>query len=176
MSDNNREAEEGMLVAEGHVLPEWIDINGHMNVAYYLLAFDKGVDILWNEAGITDEYIKTRKKTTFAVEAHITYQQELHEGDPYRVTAQILAIDNKRVHQFQRLYHAETGALAATGEWLNLHINLETRRACLWPDDILAAFTAIAESQGNTTIPLEMGKQIKINTPAFALKGYVPDE
>ena len=176
MSDNNREAEEGMLVAEGHVLPEWIDINGHMNVAYYLLAFDKGVDILWNEAGITDEYIKTRKKTTFAVEAHITYQQELHEGDPYRVTAQILAIDNKRVHQFQRLYHAETGALAATGEWLNLHINLETRRACPWPDDILAAFTAIAESQGNTTIPLEMGKQIKINTPAFALKGYVPDE
>ena len=176
MSDNNREADEGMLVAEGHVLPEWIDINGHMNVAYYLLAFDKGVDILWNEAGITDEYIKTRKKTTFAVEAHITYKQELHEGDPYRVTAQILAIDNKRLHQFQRLYHAETGALAATGEWLNLHISLETRRACLWPDDILEAFTAIAESQGNTTIPVEMGKQIKINTPAFALKGYVPDE
>ena len=172
----NSNADQGAVIAEGVVLPEWIDLNGHMNVAYYVLAFDKGIDTLWSEAGITDEYIKTRKKTTFAVEAHITYQQELHEGDPYRVTAQILAIDNKRVHQFQRLYHAETGVLAATGEWLNLHINLETRRACVWPDDILAGFTAIAESQGRALIPAEVGKQIKISTPTFALKGYASDE
>lgn len=176
MSENKRKAEQGMLVAEGIVKPEWIDINGHMNVAYYLLAFDRGVDALWTRVGITDDYIKMRKKSTFAVEAHVTYQQELHEGDPYRVTAQILAIDDKRLHQFQRLYHAETGILASTGEWLNLHISLETRRVCMWPDDILAAFTAVARSQEGTLIPAEMGKQMKINTPTFALKGYASDE
>lgn len=176
MTNTGTELGKGTLVAEGKVKPEWIDVNGHMNVAYYLLAFDQGVDALWTEVGITDEYIKTRKLSTFAVEAHITYQQELHEGDLYRVTAQILAIDNKRVHQFQRMYHAETGALAATGEWLNLHINLETRRACVWPDDILASFTAIAESQGSTAVPPEMGKQMKLIAPTFALQGYASDE
>lgn len=176
MSDKKTALEQGIIVAEGNVKPEWIDVNGHMNVAYYLLAFDEGVDALWTMVGITDEYIKASNQSSFAVEAHITYQQEVHEGDPYRVAVQILAIDDKRVHQFQRLYHAETGVLAATCEWLNLSINLETRRVGRWPDDILAAFTAVAESQGNTLIPAEMGKQIKINTPVFALKGYASDE
>jgi len=166
----------GMTVAEGVVLPEWIDCNGHMNVAYYVLAFDKGVDALWTKIGITDEYIRTRKQSTFAVEAHLTYQDELHEGDPYRVTAQIVALDNKRVHQFQRLYHAETGVLAATAEWLNLHVNLETRRVSLWPDDILAAFTEIAKSQCDESIPTELRKRMKIKTPVFELAGYTADE
>jgi acyl-CoA thioester hydrolase len=173
---NEKETEQGMLVAEGHVKPEWIDINGHMNVAYYLLCFDQGVDALWSKVGLSEEYVQARRLSTFAVEAHVTYQQELHEGDAYRVTAQLLAIDNKRVHQFHRLYQAETGILAATAEWLNLHVNLDTRRVCLWPDDILAAFTAAAESQGNAAIPAEVGKQIRINTPTFALAGYAPDE
>ena len=170
------DADQGMVIAEGVVLPEWIDFNGHMNVAYYVLAFDKGVDELWTRVGITDEYIKTRNLSTFAVESHITYQDELCEGDSFRVTAQILAIDDKRVHQFQRLYHAETGVLAATAEWLNLHIDLETRRVCMWPDDILAAFTNVAKSQGDLPIPVETGKQMKIKKPVFALEGYASDE
>ena len=170
------DANHGMAIAEGIVLPEWIDLNGHMNVAYYVLAFDKGVDALWSRVGITDDYIKTRNLSTFAVEAHITYLNELHEGDPYRVAAQILAIDDKRIHQFQRLYHAETGALAATGEWLNLHVNLETRRVCLWPDDILAALTSVAKSQGDVPIPVEMGHQMKIKMPVFAIEGYTSNE
>lgn len=166
----------GIPVAEGVVKPEWIDVNGHMNVAYYVLAFDSGVDSLWTRAGITDEYIQTRKLSTFAVDAHITYQQELCAGDSYRVTAQILAIDDKRLHQFQRLYNVRTGALASTAEWLNLHVNLETRRVCSWPDDIRAAFTKIAQDQNSMLIPAEMGKQIKIKAPTFALEGYLNGE
>jgi acyl-CoA thioester hydrolase len=47
----------GIEVSTGFVLPEWIDINQHMNVAYYVLALDRGVDDLWSELGITNEYI-----------------------------------------------------------------------------------------------------------------------
>ena len=84
-----------ITVAEGDVKPEWIDINGHMNVAYYILAFDIGVDALWARVGITDDYIRQRKLSTFAVESHITYQGELSLGDRYRVSTQILAVDEK---------------------------------------------------------------------------------
>jgi len=70
----------GAQVAKGVVLPEWIDINGHMNVAYYVLAFDLGVDALWDGLGITSEYIEQSAGSTFAVECHITYQRELVEG------------------------------------------------------------------------------------------------
>jgi len=105
----------GARVANGIVKPEWIDANGHMNVAYYVLAFDLAVDALWESFGITAEYVEKSYGSTFAVETHITYQRELMQGDPFFVTAQILAYDDKRIHQFQRLYHAEQEFLAATG-------------------------------------------------------------
>ena len=96
----------GVETSRGRVLPEWIDFNDHMNVAYYVLAFDQGVDALWIEFGITEDDIRAMRTSTFAVEAHITYQRELNLDDPYIVTAQILAFDEKRIHQFQRLDHA----------------------------------------------------------------------
>ena len=91
-----------VATSSGKVLPEWIDINGHMNVAYYVLAFDLGVDALWRQLGITDKYIETTQCSTFAVECHVTYQAELKEAEPYIVTSQILAYDEKRIHQFQK--------------------------------------------------------------------------
>jgi len=154
---------------EGLVKPEWIDINGHMNVAYYILAFDLCVDALWATAGITDEYVETTRCSTFAVESHVTYQAELKEAEPYRVDTQILAIDDKRVHQFQRMYHATEGFLAATAEWLNLHVNLETRRVCPWPPEILASFIDIAETQGKADMPAEVGKIIRVPKPLYSL-------
>lgn len=169
---NGKSPDEGILVTEGRVLPEWIDINDHMNVAYYVLAFDLGVDALWARAGITDDYIKHRKLSTFAVEAHITYQGELKKDDPYRVTTQILAIDEKRLHQFQCLYHAEEGFLAATAEWLNLHVDLQTRRVCPFPDDVLAAFVEVANAQENLEVSAAVGRQMEVARPLYAMRGY----
>ena len=160
----------GARVAEGVVKPEWIDANGHMNVAYYVLAFDLGVDALWESFGITTEYIEHSYGSTFAVESHITYQQELMEGDPFFVTAQILAFDNKRIHQFQRLYHAEKEFLAATGEWMNLHVDLEKRRVSQWPESILAKLAEYSREQADQSYPEEAGKQMSIRRPIYAMK------
>jgi len=160
----------GVPVADGVVLPEWIDVNGHMNVAYYVLAFDLGVDALWDGFGITTEYIERSCGSTFAVESHITYQQELMEGDPYIVTSQILAYDAKRIHQFQRLYHAEKKYLAATAEWMNLHVDLETRRVSPWPDSILEKLAEYSASQRQQVYPEEAGRQMKIRSPMYALR------
>jgi len=54
------------------VRPEWIDYNGHMNVAYYVLILDHGVDALWEYLGIGRDYRATKAGSTFAVEAHVT--------------------------------------------------------------------------------------------------------
>ncbi len=66
------------------VRPEWIDYNGHMNVAYYVLAFDLATDSFFDFLGLDEAYRETSGNSTFAVEAHITYQRELAEGDPLR--------------------------------------------------------------------------------------------
>ncbi len=157
----------GIAIASGKVLPEWIDINGHMNVAYYILAFDLAVDTLWTQLGITDEYIETTQCSTFAVDCHVTYQAELKEAEPFVVTSQILAYDEKRIHQFQRMYHAEKEYLAATAEWMNLHVDLSSRRVKPFPESILAALQAYTARQGVLPRPEEAGKQMKIREPIF---------
>lgn len=160
---------QGTMVHEGEVRSEWIDINDHMNVAFYVLAFDVGVDKLWEQFGITDDYMKTTRCSTFAVECHVTYQNELLEADPYVITSQILGFDNKRIHQFQRLYHAEKKVLAATAEWMNLHVNLDTRRVCPWPEDVLAQIQEFSEAQTGQSWPEAVGKRMGVKKPLYSL-------
>lgn len=157
----------GVEITCGKVVPEWIDINGHMNVAYYVLAFDLAVDALWSDFGISEQYIQTHHSSTFAVESHVLYRRELKLDDPYIVTAQILAFDQKRIHQFQRMYHAREGFLAATAEWMNLHVDMTTRRVAPWPDDILDAIQRASIAQGALPYPEDAGRTMRIDKPLF---------
>lgn len=160
----------GVSIAKGRVLPEWIDLNGHMNVAYYVLAFDLGVDALWEQLGITSKYVEMTRCSTFAVESHVTYQRELKVDEPYHITAQILAYDEKRIHQFQRMHHAGTSLVAATGEWMNLHVDLTTRRVTPFPRPILSALRDFTQRQGDLPTPVEVGQTIAVRNPIFSGK------
>jgi len=157
----------GVAVASGKVLPEWIDVNGHMNAAYYVFAFDQGLQALWDQLRMTPEYVKISNCSTFAAECHITYQMELKEEAPFLVTSQILAYDEKRIHQFQRMYHADKHYLAATAEWMALHVDLNGRRVTPWPQSILSALQEFTERQGVLPKPPEVGQEIKLNNPVF---------
>ncbi len=157
----------GVEVVRGTVLPEWIDVNNHMNVAYYILAFDRAVDALWEKFGITRDYINVSNSSTFAVESHITWQRELGVDEPYIVSAQLLAYDEKRIHQFLRMYHAESLFLAATAEWLNLHVDLDVRKVAPWPDTIRDKIAVFADSQSNWDWPAEAGRKIELLNPIY---------
>ena len=161
---------QGIEVARGHVLPEWIDFNDHMNVAYYLLAFDQAVDALWADFGLTEESIMSQKSSTIAVESHVTWQREIMEGEPYVITAQILAFDEKRIQQFQRMYHAEKGFLAATCEWMNLHFDTGIRRVAPWPDEIRARIAEFTDNQGEQPWPEQAGQRMQVKHPIFSGK------
>ncbi len=166
--------QEGMVgfeVVTGKVLPEWIDVNNHMNVAYYVLAFDHAVDAVWELFGITEEFINASNSSTFAVESHVTWQRELALDAPYRITTQILAWDDKRIHQFMRMYHAEQGFLASTAEWLNLHVDLSVRRVAPWPDAIRQQIADFAERQPVTAWPEEAGRQMSVPRPIYSMAG-----
>jgi len=162
----------GRVVSEGVVQPEWIDVNRHMNVAYYVLAFDHAVDDLAARLGITEEYILATAGSTFAVECHVTWQRELCEGESFVVTSQIAAYDNKRLHQFQRMYHASEHYLAATAEWMNLHVDLGSRRVSAWPEGTLHALREFVATQGAFCRPPEFGKRMLVREPVFSVEDY----
>lgn len=143
------------------IAEEWIDYNGHMNVTWYLYAFDRGVDGLAARIGLTEEHRQQTGGTIFAAEGHLTYQRELKLGDPIIVTLQLLGWDRKRIHTFWRMLHAEEGYLAATGEFLSLYVNLESRRTSDMPKNIQEALAEIAAEQEGLPWPAEAGRAVR---------------
>ena len=144
------------------VLPEWIDYNGHMNVAYYVLAFDHATDEMLDYLRLTHDHKIKANSTTFVADMNITYIQEVHEGDPLRFTTQILGCDEKCLHFWHEMYHAEKGYLAATNELLSLHINLAERRVGPMPAEIFEWISAVRDAHAALPRPGGMGRVIGV--------------
>src|SRR5471030_1857420 len=115
------------------VKPEWVDWNGHMNVAYYVTAFDQASCAFMRNIGLGRNYVNNKLGMTFVLEMHITYDRELREGAPMLFKTQLLDCDAKRVHLFHEMYHAEEGYLAATNETIVMNIDYTTRKSGPFP-------------------------------------------
>ncbi len=159
----------GVEVHRGAVLPEWIDVNGHMNVASYVTAFEVGVYALWARFAMESDYQDATGNTTFAVETHTTYKRELNEGDAYIITAQVLAYDNKRVHSFLRMYDERHGFLAATIEWLGLHVSLVDRCVIDWPPQVRENVQRFVDA--SSAPPADAGRRIRLRKPHYSVFG-----
>lgn len=119
------------------VEPEWIDYNGHMNLAYYVVLFDRAIDELFAILNIGPDYVKRENSSTFTVEGHITYQRELALDAPVEITVQIVNFDEKRLHLYLEMHHHEQGFLSATWEQMSLHIDMSAKRASVFPQEVL---------------------------------------
>ncbi|HUN51152.1 MAG TPA: thioesterase family protein [Candidatus Sulfotelmatobacter sp.] len=151
-----------LALNRSQVLPEWIDYNGHMNVAFYVLAFDKALDSFCERYDLSLDYMKRSNCSTFVLEAHVTYQQEVLLGDPLHFTLQLLDVDPKRLHYFMRMYHADKGFLAATSEQLMVHVDMSDRRVAPMPTATLARLEALTTEHAGLPRPEEAGRIIGI--------------
>ena len=118
---------------EAAVRPEWIDANGHMNLAYYVVVFDAATDALFDALGIGAEYRTRAGRAVFAVEAHTLYERELREGECMKVTTQVLGADAKRLHLAHEMFAA--GARCAAQELMFVHVDLAARAGAPFPPD-----------------------------------------
>jgi acyl-CoA thioester hydrolase len=142
------------------VRPEWIDQNEHMNMGYYLVVFDLATDGWFRFVGLDAEHRRTRRVTTFCLEAHVTYHREVRAGDPLRFTTRLLDFDAKRIHYFHEMHHATAGYLAATNELLSLHVSQDTRRAAPMAGEILARLAAIRAVHAGLPPAPQVGRRI----------------
>jgi acyl-CoA thioester hydrolase len=149
---------------ESIVRPEWIDYNRHMNVAFYVLAFDHATDAFLDHIGLDHDYKKAANCTTFVVDMNVSYLGEVLEGDPLRFTTQLIHSDEKRLHYFHRMYHAEKGYLAATNELMTVHISLESRRVAPMRNDIQDRIAAIRQRHALLPYPEQAGRLIGIRS------------
>ncbi len=138
--------------------PAWVDYNGHMNVAYYVLAFDRATDHFLDRIDMGEKYLKRCNGSTFTAEMNVSYIREVHKDDPLVFTTQLLGFDDKRVHYFHAMHHAEEGFLAATNECLSLHMDMSVRRVAPIPDAQRRVLSSIMERQADLDRPDRVGR------------------
>jgi acyl-CoA thioester hydrolase len=140
--------------------PEWIDYNGHLNVAYYNVLFDRAVDELYLPLGLGPDYLKATRHSTMVVESHVRYLREVHLDAPLRVTAQLLGFDAKRFHVYQELVHATENWVSATCETMTLHVDMTAKKVAPFPDDVLKAFRRLQAAHAVLPVPESAGSRV----------------
>lgn len=141
---------------------EWIDYNGHMNMAYYNVLFDRCSDGAFDLLGLGAEYARARKLTIYTAEVHVCYVRELHLGDKVSVSFQLLDHDDKRLRAYQEIRHAADGWLAATCETLSLHVDMAGPKVAPFPEDSLGRVKAMLAAHANLPMPARAGRSIGI--------------
>jgi acyl-CoA thioester hydrolase len=144
------------------VRPEWIDSNGHMNLAYYVVVFDLGTDRLYDALGIGNAYREATGNSCFTAETHTLYEREVKVGEKLRVATTLLGADTKRLHYFHEMFRAEDGHRVAAQQLLALHIDMRVRRVAPFPPDRVAAIDAALCEQGNRPLPSGVGRRITL--------------
>ena len=147
---------------------EWIDYNGHMNVAYYVMAFDHATDRLFDLIDLGQDYVARTNNSAFVMQTQVNYRQEVSDGDPLRFTLHMLDADQKRLHLFFEMFHAEEGFLSATSELMVMHVDLAARRSIPFPDDLQARVDAIRTAHAGLPVPEMAGGSIAIRRRAAA--------
>lgn len=146
------------------VVPEaWIDVNQHMNATFYGLAIYDAHVLLTEKLGLADDYVAARNMGKVVLASQIVYEREVAAGDVIEIHSWLLAVDHKRLHFFHELYNKTKGVRAATGEQVDMHVDLQLRRSCPFPDDKLAELQAVVRA--HTALPRPQGVGATLRPP-----------
>lgn len=141
---------------------QWIDYNGHFNMAYYNVLFDRAGDEAFEAIGLGADYVKRTNCSFFTLEAHVTYLRELDASDTVTVDIQFLDYDAKRIHYFEQMRHTVDGWIACTTELIVIHVDMSARKSSPFPPDVLANIKAMHAAHASLPVPSQVGHRIGI--------------
>lgn len=116
------------------VRPEWVDYNGHLSEAYYVLVFGFATDALMERIGLDKQYRDATGASLYTVEAHVRYLHEVKADATMLITTRIIGGGTKKL----RICHEMTvnDELVATEEILALHVDQHAGRATAFPSEV----------------------------------------
>jgi len=139
-----------LLLSTTKIINEWTDYNGHMNLAFYILVFDKGAEKILSKFKMGEQSAKTTKKSTMAVESHTTYNNEVKENEEVDVYLSYFNHDKKRLHYKLEMYEKSKNILSATTEVLSLYIDLNVRKVAEFENEkVMIMGQFIKENKSN---------------------------
>ena len=145
---------------------EWVDYNGHLNDAYYLLIFSYATDGLMAQVGLDAAWRAATGHTLYTLEVHLNYVQEVHAGVAVEVRTQILGVDAKRVHLFHSLHRQLDGTLLATNEQMLANIDVfhadKAPRTAPFLPEVAARLLPLLRAHAGLPRPANAGRSIAL--------------
>ena len=148
------------------VLPEWVDYNGHLRDAYYLLLFSLATDALMDQLGLDQAGRAATGHSLYTLECHLNFVQEVKLGQQVEVRTQILGHDTKRLHLHHSLHHSlhlsgEAPMLAASEQML-LNVATAMARAAPFAEPVQSRVEALARAHQALPVPRFAGRAISL--------------
>lgn len=141
---------------------QWIDYNGHFNMAYYNVIFDREADTVFAALGLGPAYVKSSNCSFFTLEAHTTYLRELHALDTVVVETHFLDADQKRVHYVQRMLHESEGWQSCVLEVIVSHVDLAAKKTSPFPAEVFKLIDGVVAKHKSLPVPPQVGHRIGI--------------
>jgi carnitine 3-dehydrogenase len=136
-----------------------VDYNRHMSDFRYGQLFGDAMDALFRRAGVNEAYRDTGRMY-YTVENHIRHLGEAKVGETLYVTAQILGVDDKRLHVFQRLHRGRDDRQIATAEQMYLHVDTKAAKASPADPKIRGEFASIRAGHAGLAPPPGAGRPV----------------
>ncbi len=153
------------LVHNSRVRPEWIDYNGHMSEAFYVLIFGHATDAFLEAIGLDADHRQQAQVSAYTVEAHIRYLSEVREGEELQVRTQLVEHDPKRAHLFHTMVRLADDTLVATEEILLLHVDTQAGRTAPFESATATSLQQLQQRHDQLPRPKDVGRAIKAPCP-----------
>ena len=145
------------------IVKEWIDYNGHMNVAYYTLAFDKALDdFLEKILEIGPTFVEKEKKGPYSLQANYHYLEELRLLDKFFSKIYLIDSDKKKIHLVLEMINFSTKKQVAVCETLLINVDLNIRKSVNYGDHVIKKIEQYQAKCSEVKLPLQVGKNLKI--------------
>ncbi|MFJ4085698.1 thioesterase family protein [Pseudomonas psychrophila] len=147
------------------ILEEWVDYNGHLRDAFYLLIFSYATDALMDRLGLDSQNRETSGHSLFTLEVHLNYLHEVKLGAHVEVRTQLIGHDKKRLHVYHSLHRVGDERALASNEQMLLHVDLTGPRSAPFGEHSLALLQAIEDQQRDLPRPEHVGRVIALPVP-----------
>ncbi|GAB7539148.1 thioesterase family protein [Burkholderia sp. 22PA0099] len=157
--------ETALTIHRDVVREEWVDYNGHLRDAFYLLIFSFATDALIDRIGLDAATRQARSRSIYTLEAHVNYLQEIKLGTAVRVDARVLAVDAKRIHLYMEMFADGVDGAVSASEQMLMHIDTRGPKSAPFDADVHARLAERHDAQREMAAPAWAGRVIGLPAP-----------
>ena len=153
---------EPLSTYRSEVLPEWVDYNGHLRDAYYLLLFSLATDALMDQLGLDAPGRAATGHSLYTLECHLNFVHEVKLGQQVEVRTQILGHDHKRLHLNHSLHLLGEAPQLAACEQMLLNVATALGRAAPFAETVHGKVATLARLHQGLPAPQFAGRAIRL--------------